>query len=163
MMSTNAGELYTDQDLFQNATQMRRVLVGAGLLSLPFLTALISSLIIRTEWFTILITVGWGALLLFIWDIKIAPVRAYRRHLRGLISGLRRSAEGTVISLSEEGSFKDGVFFDTLILNVDPKLDPEGERLFYVDRCKPRLSVSPGDFLRVVANGNYLTAWEVAR
>ena len=156
----NVQEFYSENDLPQNAEQMKRVYVVTGLISAPFLVALAASLVWRAEWLTIFITVIWGAGLLFFWDMKIEPVRAYRKHLKGLMSGLRRSAEGRVVSLSEDGSFKDNVYFDTLIINVDPKMDPEGERLFYVDKCKPRPALTEGDFARVTSNGNFLTSWE---
>jgi hypothetical protein len=159
-MVFQAQEFYSDEDLRQNAAQMRRTLRNIGLPSLPFLAALVASLVTRTQWLTALITVGWGAMLVFLWEMKIAPVRAYRKHLLAVLSGLRRTAEGKVVSLSEEGTYKDGVFFDILILNGDSRMDPEGERLFYVDRCKERPPLVPGDFVRVTANGNYVTAWE---
>ena len=159
-MAFQAQEFYSDQDLRQNDAQMRRTLLIIGLPSLLFLAALVASLVARTQWLTVLITVGWGAMFIFLWDMKIAPVRAYRKHLLAVFSGLRRTAEGKVASFSEEGTYKDGVFFDTLIINGDPQMDPEGERLFYVDRCKERPPLAPGDFVRVTANGNYVTAWE---
>jgi len=159
-MALDSMEFYSEADLRQSAAQMRRVLLGVGLPSLLFLAGLIAALTARVQWLTVLITVAWGATLVFLWDMKIAPVRAYRKHLGGILTGLRRAAEGTVVSFSQEGTYKDGVFFDTLIINGDPKMDPEGERLFYVDRCKPRPPLALGDFVRVTANGNYVTAWE---
>jgi len=159
-MAFQSQEFYSDQDLRQNAVQMRRVLLGVALPSLPLLAALAFSLIARTQWLTVLITILWGGVLLFYGEMKIAPVLAYRRHLAEILSGLRRTAQGKVVSLSQEGTYKDGVFFDTLIINGDPQMDPEGERLFYVDRCKERPPLATGDFVRVTANGNYVTAWE---
>jgi len=159
-MAFHAQEFYSDQDLRQNAAQMRRALLIGGLPSLLFLAALVASLVARAQWLTVLVTALWGAMCLFLWDMKVAPVRAYRKHLTAILAGLRRTAEGKVVSFSEEGTYKDGVFFDTLIINGDPQMDPEGERLFYVDRCKERPSLAPGDFVRVTANGNYVTAWE---
>ncbi|MCL2545437.1 MAG: hypothetical protein FWE77_05900 [Clostridia bacterium] len=159
-MALEAQEFYSDQDLRQNAAQMRRALLLIGLPSLLLLAALVASLAVRAQWLTVLTTIVWGAMVVFLWDMKIAPVRAYRKHLTAVLSGLRRTAEGRVVSFSEEGAYKDGVFFDTLIINGDPKMEPEGERLFYVDRCKERPPLASGDFVRVTSNGNYVTAWE---
>lgn len=159
-MALASQEFYSDQDLQQNATHMRRALLAPGLLSPLFLAAMVASLAARTQWLTVLATIGWGGFLLFWWDMKIAPIRAYRKHLAGILTGLRRTAEGTVISFSEEGTYKDGVFFDALIINGTSEMDPEGERLFYVDRCKPRPPLAPGDSVRITANGNYVIAWE---
>ena len=153
-------EFYSEQDLRQNAAQMRRVLLGIAMPSLLLLAALVASLMARTQWLTVVITILWGGLLLFYGEMKIAPVRAYRKHLSEILSGLRRTAQGKVVTFSEQGTYKDGVFFDTLIINGDPQMDPEGERLFYVDRCKERPPLAIGDFVRVTANGNYVTAWE---
>lgn len=153
-------EFYSEQDLRDNAAQMRRVLWQTGIPSLALLAALIATLVARMQWLTVLITVLWGGLILLLWEMKISPVRAYRKHLNGVFTGLRRSAEGRVVSLSEEAAYQDGVLFDNLIINNDPKMNPEGERLFYVDRCKQRPPLVPGDFVRVTANGKYMTAWE---
>jgi len=159
-MSIHSQEFYSDQDLSRNAAQIRRALLWIGLPSLPLLAALIASLTARVQWLTVLITVAWGAALLFLWEMKVAPVCAYRRHLTGVLGGLRRSAEGKVVSFGEDGAYREGVFFDTLLVNVDPQMDAEGERLFYVDRCKERPPLAAGDRVRVTANGNYMTAWE---
>ena len=153
-------EFYSRQDLQEIAGQLRRLLWRAGLPSLLCLAALVASLAARMQWLTVMVTLAWGGLVLFFWDMKVSPVLAYRRHVSGILSGLRRTAEGRVVSFSEEGTYKDGVFFDTLIINVDPRMDPEGERLFLLDRCKQRPSLAPGDFVRVAANGNFMTAWE---
>jgi len=159
-MAFQSQEFYSDQDLRSNAAQLRRVLLGISLLSLPLAAVLAASLVQRMQWLTVFVTILWGGLLLFYREMKIAPVLAYRKHLSDILSGLRRTAQGKVVSLSEEGTYKDGVFFDTLVINGDPQMDPEGERLFYVDRCKERPPLATGDFVRVTANGNYVTAWE---
>ncbi len=153
-------DLYSERDLQKNAEQMRGAAWWLGVPSLILLAALILSLIARVQWATVLITVLWGSLLIFLWSMKISPVRAYRRHLIALSRGLTRTAEGVVVSFSQEDTYKDGVYFSALILNTDAKMAPEGERLFYVDRCKERPPLMPGDFVRVTANGNFLTAWE---
>lgn len=153
-------EFYTQQDLQDNGAQMRRVFWTIGIPTLAMLAALAVSLVLRAEWLTILITVVWGAVLIFLWDMKIAPVLSYRRHLNAVLGGLRRNAEGTVVSFSEDNAFKDGVSFWTLLINTDPKMDPKGERLFYVDCCKQRPALEQGDAVRITSNGNYVTAWE---
>ncbi len=152
-------ELYTQQDLQANQAQMRGVLWRTGILSALCVAGIVASLIIRSEWLTVGITIVWGALLIFLWDIKFAPVYRYRRYLRELLGGLRHRTEGAVVSLAQEGTYKEGVFFSALLINVDPKMDPEGERLFYVDRCKPRPELAPGDRISLEYHGNYVTAW----
>jgi hypothetical protein len=153
-------ELYSRQDLQENAGQLRRVLAWLGLLSLVFAAALGATLWARVYWLTVLTTLIWGGLLIFLWEMKVSPVLAYRRYLRELFAGLRRRAEGKVVSFSPEGTYKEGGFFSALIINSDSKMDAEGERLFYVDRCKTRPALEPGDFVRVTAYGNFMTAWE---
>ncbi len=153
-------EFYSEQDLQKNATQLRSTLLAIGVPSLLFAAALVYSLIVRVEWLTTLVTLLWGGLLLFLWDMKLAPVLAYRKHLNGILGGLRREVEGRVVSFSEEGIFQEGVFFNEMIVNCDPNMDPEGERLFYVDRCKAAPAIVPGDCVRVASNGKYMTSWE---
>lgn len=153
-------ELYSERDFEENTKQMHGAARWLWLPSPGFLAALILSLIARVQWATVLLTVLWGGLMIFLWNMKISPVRAYRRHLGELARGLHRTAEGVVVSFSPEGTYKDGVFFSTLIINGDARMEAEGERLFYVDRCKERPPLAPGEYVRVTANGNFLTAWE---
>ena len=152
--------LYTQEDIQHNATQMKGVLTQLGALSILLVAALAASLVVRAEWLTIILTILWGGALIFLWEMKLSPVLAYRRYLRSVAQGMTRTAEGVLVSLAEEGTFKEGVFFSVMILNVDEKMDPEGERLFYVDRCKTRPALVPGDRVRVTSHGNYVVSWE---
>ena len=154
-------EFYSERDLHENEAQTRGVLLRLVFPSAVLLAALIASLWVRWQWATVLVTVLWGGLLIFSWGMKIAPLRAYRRYLMELFAGARRSAEGVVVSFSEEEAYKEGVLFFALLINTDTKQDPMGESLYYVDRCKPRPALAPGDVVRITSWGNFMTAWEV--
>ena len=152
--------LYSQEDAHTNEVQMKGVWMLLGVISVLPLAALVASLVVRMEWLTIAITVLWGGMLIFWGEMKFAPVWAYRRYLRAMENGLTREAEGVLVSLAEEGTYKEGVFFSSMILNVDEKLVPEGERLFYVDRCKDLPALVPGDRVHLTSHGNYVVAWE---
>lgn len=168
-------EFYTEQRVRQNAVRYRRLLWILGGVTLAF-AAVIAVLLFRragwsslaeseaqesgVKWMTIGLSVVWGGLMLFLWEMKVSPVRLYGKYMREVLEGLRHDTEGVVVSLAQEGTFKDGVFFSVLILNVDPKMDAEGERLFYVDRAQQRPDLLPGDRVRLTSNGNFVTAWE---
>lgn len=168
-------EFYTEQRVRQNEARYRRLLWILGGLTLAF-AAVIAMLLFRRagwstlveseaqesgiKWMTIGLTLVWGSVVLFLWEMKVSPVRLYGKYMRDVLEGLRHDTEGVVVSLAREGTYKDGVFFSVLIINVDPKMDPEGERLFYVDRAQQRPDLMPGDGVRLTSNGNFVTAWE---
>lgn len=148
--------MYDQKDFQENMTQLRRELLVLGLVSAPFLAGIIVSFVLRIEWLTIVLSIVYGAIAIFLYNLRIAPVTAYRRYLRNLTNGLKREAQGALVSLDRDETFKEGVRFYTMLINVDPKMDPEGERLFYYDVCKPLPEIKPGEQVHVLSHGNYV-------
>ena len=148
--------MYDQKDFEANMKQLRRELLVFGLISVPFLIAIGVSFAVRIEWLTSALSILYGAIAIFLYNLRIAPVTAYRRYLRDIASGLKRESQGTLVSLERAEAFKEGVRFYTLLVNIDPKLDPEGERLFYFDVCKPLPEVREGDQVHVLSHGNYV-------
>lgn len=148
--------MYDQKDFQANLQQLRRELLALGLLSIPFLAGIIVSFVLRIQWLTVTLSILYGAIAIFLYNLRIAPVTAYRRYLRDISRGLRREAQGTLVRLDSDETFKEGVRFYTLVVNIDPKLDPEGERLFYYDVCKPLPPSRVGDQVHVLSHGNYV-------
>ena len=81
--------------------------------------------------------------LLFYRGMRLAPLTAYARYLRELQSGLTREVEGVVVRFAGETSFREGLYFYQLVLNVGDLREEKDERFFYWDALLPRRSSNP--------------------
>lgn len=150
------NRIYGAEDFESNAKQLKREWTLCALLSIPLLALLVFSLVRRMEMVTIIVTIVWGALLIFLGSLKLGPVYAYRRYLREVTSGLSRKTQGVVVSYAEDLTFKEGVQFHVLVVNVGTKEDPEDERMFYYDHYKPQPGLQPGERVSVTSHSNFV-------
>lgn len=149
-------KLYTPKDLEENARQLKAEWLRIALCSAPMLALLIFSLVRRMEIVTIVVTIVWGALLIFLCSLRLGPVYAYRRYLREVTTGLSRRTEGVVVSYAQDLTFKEGVEFHVLVVNVGQKGDEEDDRMFYYDHCKPQPQLSAGERVCVTSHSNFV-------
>lgn len=152
--------MYTQADLDQNTKALRKELVRIGLIALPFCVGIVACFLLRQQFLTTALTILVGALMLFLFNLRVCPLTAYRRYLRNTREGLSREAQGVVVSFSSDITSKEGVDFRTLLINTDPQQTPEGERQFYFDLCKEAPSLNAGDLVHLVCHGNYILSVE---
>lgn len=145
---------YDQSDFNRAQAQAKGLWIWLGALCLAAIGGLTASLVMRMEWLTMGLTILLGGALIFLWDLKLKPVRCYQRFLRDVTGGIQRQAKGVVVSLDKDVSFKDGLYFYRLIINVDEKRDEEGERQYFFDACKPRPHLVPGQWIDIVTHGN---------
>lgn len=153
--------MYHQQDFDRINAQIKREALILAAICVPLIVAIIASFVVRIEWLTILLTIACGAIGIFMYNMRLSPLTAYSRYLKDVTTGLQRETVGPVVSYSSDLSFKEGVQFHILMLNIDPKMDPEGERLFYYDAYKPSPGVTPGMQVHVVSHGNYVIGIDV--
>lgn len=155
-------EIYEAQDRDQVLRQKKRIQIGMLVLSIVLLVPIVYSFIIRLEPLTIGLTILLFGLLIFLWDLKLKPVRAYARFLEDLHDGgTVRENQGVVVLLEEEPSYRDGNNSYRLILNVDENMEPEGERQYFFDANKPRPDLREGQWVFLRFHGNDVLAYEV--
>lgn len=158
--------MYTEQDLLDNRSQMKRRLL---LLAIPVLLCIIGiviTFIVRTkdfsmEWLTILLTIVGGVIVLFCYSMFIGPVRAYGKHIQNMLSGRKREAEGYLISFDRDTVWRDGVEYHPLMVNIGERNDEEDNRLFYYDANRPLPAFDLGDRVHVVAHDKAVSAFRV--
>ena len=154
--------MYTEAD-FQEITQQKnkRMLlffIPAALL----LAGVVVSFIFRVKYLTMGLTVLLGAYAIFFWEMSIAPLIAYQRHIDTALRGRTRSLTGAFKEIETTDVVREGVRYFPMLLNVGDMNDPEDDRLFYYDRNLPVPDWKTGDKLTVTAHDKAMTAWKYA-
>ncbi len=149
-----------------NRARIRRVLIVFLFMTAVAAALVIFSLIWRdathmhnpneqaSQMLTIGVTLLWGALILFFWGMKLSPLLCYRKYLREIHRGLSRTVEGVLTRVDEGLTFRDGINFIAVIVNVGNLEEPEDDRLLYWDARLRFPALSPGRAVRAQAHGN---------
>lgn len=153
-------EIYTNQDSLQTDAQRAGILRWMAVFSAVLLVGIGLSFWRRIEPLTMGLTILLGGGLVFLWDLKLRPVSVYRRFLREMETGLSREAEGVAVLFETEPSYREGLQSWRLLLNVDEKGNPEGERQFFVDANKPRPAIETGHRVKIRTHGSEVLAWQ---
>ncbi len=158
--------LHGEIDQKNNDTRINRMLGIFGIAALIALALIIVSLIWRdsshmnnpnemaSQIITIAITLVVGSLIVFFWGMKLTPLLCYRKYLKEITRGLSRTVEGVVVRFDEGTTFRDGLFFYAMIVNIGDLKEPEDERLLYYDARIARPDIREGDTVRFQAHGN---------
>jgi len=152
------GAVYSPSDAAAIAKQIRRAWTLLGMAALPGIVLAGVTLVLRVQWATILATVLFGGLLIFLWGMKLTPPLAYSRHLAGVREGLSRAAQGLLIRIDPETTFRDGMDFHAVWLDAGGRGDAQDERLFYWDAAKPLPDVPPGARVEIISHANTVIA-----
>lgn len=146
--------MYSQADFERNKQQRSRELLRMLLCALPGLALGIAGLLLRIE---LLCSGGLllaGAVLIFLYDLKLKPVLRYGAYLKEIHSGLSRRTAGTFIRLGQDPVFTDSVWFYELIINIYEDLSEEGERRFLLDCAKKVDTALIGRDVVITSHGN---------
>lgn len=153
------ASMYTQNDLEEISVQLRRRVGLWALPQLPLLAALIYSLIIRNQVLTIVISVLMGWIAVFAAGVSIAPVAAYHKYLRGLLSGRKRELSGVFKGFDIDTVMRDKVRYVPLMLNVGDIDEPKDDRLLYWDANLPLPDWQLGDKLWISSHDKSVADW----
>lgn len=165
--------VHSDADRQKLRQRIHRALGLFGLLMLIAAAAVVAALIWRnptqmnnpnempSQIIVTAVTLVFGAMIIFLWGMKMTPLLSYRKYLKEISSGLTRDVEGTIVSFDADTTFRDGVSFYALIVNIGDLQEPEDERLLYWDAQLPKpADIAPGDHVRFHAHGNDIIGYE---
>ncbi len=165
-------KLHKDVDMKHIIDRIRRVYIWLCALLLLWVVLVCGSLIWRdatsmnnpnetaSQVITIGVTILFGSLLIFLWSMKLSPLLYYKRFLKEAYRGLSRELEGVIVRWDEETTFRDGLSFYALMVNVGDILEPEDERLLYWDGQLKRPEFKLGDSVRLLVHGNDIIGLE---
>lgn len=158
--------LHGEGDKRQNDLRIRKVLALLGVGMAVAAAGIVASLIWRdpthmhnaneqaSQYIAIGITLLWGAITIFLWSMKLTPLLCYRRYLKEIGRGLSREVEGRVVRFEKDATFREGLTFYAMLVNIGQTDDQEDERLLYWDARLDRPGVEPGDRVCIRAHGN---------
>ena len=106
------------------------------------------------------VTILFGGVWILLHGLRLGPHLAYRRFLRDLKRGLSHDETGVVVRFDEGETFREGLDFYQLVINVGDLKDERDERYLYWDANLPRPQLAPGDAVRVTVHGNDLVSLE---
>ena len=133
--------MYSKTDFEQNAARIRKELLVAAALMLPFLAGAVAAFILRVEIACTACVILAGAILIFLWDLRIGPLMHYKRFLKEIHSGLSRRTAGALVKIGQDPVYQDGVDFYEVIINIYEDLSEDGERRFLLD-CQKEIDAS---------------------
>lgn len=152
--------MYSQTDIGLNKKRTGRELRFTLLAALPFAALAVAAFCMRREVLCMAAVVLCGAVVILLWDLFVSPCRRYGRYLSEVTSGLTRRTAGTVVRLGEDRVFRDGVWFNELILNIYEDLSEEGERRFLYDCAKESPAAFVGRDVALTSHGNYVLGLE---
>ena len=148
--------MYSQADFDRNKKQRSKVL---GLMLLCALPGFVLGGIGAAMRIELMCSAGLlvsGAVLIFLYDLKLKPVLRYGKYLAEANSGLSHRTAGTLVRIGVDPVYMDGVWFYEAILNVYEDLSEEGERRFLYDCTKDAPKELVGRDVVLMSHGNYV-------
>lgn len=161
--------MYTQDDLTSINHMLKRrwclAVIPAALVVAAAVAIFVIGQLGRSEqlWkLTTALTLVGGAYFLFFYGVSVRPALIYRKHLRYMLTGRKRTTTGIFKSFSEDVSDRDGLECHAMMINIGEKDDPEDDRLFYYDIYKERPSMPLGTLITVESNDKMVCGIQTA-
>lgn len=155
--------MYSQTDFDKNKKGTAKNMLIALLAAAPFLVLFIVGFVTRTEAMSAVGCMLMISVLVFLWDLRVAPLWRYGRFLKEIHSGLSRKTLGTLVRIGSDSYFKDGVHFRDVIINIYEDQSEDGERRYMLD-CKKEIPQEwLGRDIVLTSHGNMVLAAEMAK
>ena len=149
-------KLYDQMDLDKSKKERSNAFMLCALCALPFLAAAIAAFALRIEWLCAFGCFMTGAVLIFLYDLRVKHAVQYCRHLAEVHSGLTRQTGGALVRIGADPVYQEGLNFYEIIINIYEDMAEEGERRFLLDSAKE----IPADWLNhdviITSPGNFV-------
>ncbi|MBQ2991349.1 MAG: hypothetical protein IJD60_08690 [Clostridia bacterium] len=145
---------YTQADFDQNRAEKRRAFGVAALFALPPFALAVAAFALRIQPLCMFGCAACGSMAILLWDLKVKPALRYGRFLNEVTSGMSHQTLGTLVRVSEDLTYEEGVDFNEVILNIYEDLAEEGERRFLLDSKKEMARAWIGKDVVVTSHGN---------
>ena len=154
-------DLYSQKDLELLGSRLKKRTVLLLAAAAVLLCALVWSLIIRNKWLSMALLILTGAVVIFCYDLFLAPLAAYRRLLRGASAGRVHTGVFEFSSCEAETSMVDGVPCRGLIFLGEPDKHGSREQRFYWDQEIPLPDFREGDQIELKYTGKSIIGYRL--
>ena len=145
--------LYTEGDRTRAEQLARRWTLLLGGAELVLLAAYVAGIALGRRWMMLAALLLGFIAALFLGDLCLLPALRYRKFLRELETGLRRSAVCTVDSLKPEAEMQDGA----RVREMQVRLSDGDSRIFYVNVDHADQVPEPGAQIELESYGRHVT------
>ena len=146
--------LYTEGDRTRAERLARKWALILGGAELVLLAAYVVGIVLGRRWMMLAALLLGFIVALFLGDLWLLPALRYRRFLRELETGLRRSAICTVDFLKAEAEMQDGA----RVRELQVRLNADGDsRIFYVNADHAVCIPEPGVQIELESCGRHVT------
>ena len=145
--------LYTEGDRTRAEQLARRWTLLLGGAELVLLAAYVAGIALGRRWMMLAALLLGFIAALFLGDLCLLPALRYRKFLRELETGLRRSAICTVDSLKPEAELQDGA----RVREMQVRLSDGDSRIFYVNVDHADQVPEPGAQIELESYGRHVT------
>lgn len=145
--------LYTEGDRTRAERLARRWTLILGGAELVLLAAYVAGIALGRRWMMLAALLLGFIAALFLGDLCLLPALRYRKFLRELETGLRRSAICTVDFLKEEAEMQDGA----RVREMQVRLSDGDSRIFYVNVDHADQVPEPGAQIELESYGRHVT------
>lgn len=149
-------KLYAESDFERSEKTVRAETGRMLLIALPFVIGAIAALIMRMQVLCTACCILSGALMIFLYDLRVMPARRYRAHLAEIHAGLRRETVGALVQIGVDPVHDIGLNFKEVTLNIYEDMDEEGECRFLLDMAKTIPQEWIGRNVAVTHHGRYI-------
>lgn len=113
--------MYSQEDLKELNGRVKTIVISTAVIFIGFLIAAIYVAVNNAQWLGQLILIIGVCIDIFIWGIKVTPTLCYRGFVKEILTGLSRTEQGRVISISNEPVYKDNrlFYYEVLIMQDD--------------------------------------------
>ena len=151
---------YTQADYDQNKAQKKHAFQVMMLCALPFLAMAVAAFLLRRQGLCMAGCILCGCAAVLMGDLRVMPAVRYGRFLHEIRQGSSHKTLGTLVRVSEDLSYENGVDFHEVTLNVYEDLSEEGERRFLLDSSKKAPMELMGEDIVVTSYGHVILECE---
>lgn len=154
-------ELYSDNDLQQLSSQLKKRYALLGVILAIVLGFFIYSLTIRVEWLSVILLAFFCAIAVFVIELFCLPLHRYKKLIQSALHG-RTHTDMLVYDHAEiEPSLVEGVLCTGLIFLGEPDKHGIREQRYYWDKEIPFPAFNSGDQVTLKYTGKNIIGYEL--
>ena len=148
--------LYQENDFAESRKERNAMIRRMLFFALPFLAGAAAAFALRLEALCIFCAVAFCSVLVFLYDLLVKPAITYDRHLGEIQRGSFHDTLGTLVSVSKDLTYAEGINFREVIINIYEDMSEEGERRFLLDCAKEYDESMMGRAVEITSHGSYV-------